>query len=125
MRRPEERGAAPLMGVAVERREAPGPTSLGSRASQRRVWVTRPCRRRAAGRVMVRQRESRKLPGASRRSIPSFEGRKKGQGGPAPLKKSKPPGQRSVGYSRIETGMSWSKRSAPRHEGAAPDVMED
>jgi hypothetical protein len=39
----------------VERREAPGPTSLGSRASKRRVRVTGLCRRRAADRVMVCQ----------------------------------------------------------------------
>jgi hypothetical protein len=29
-----ERGAAPRMGAAVERREAPGPTLLGPRASK-------------------------------------------------------------------------------------------
>src|SRR5437867_1654089 len=36
-------------------------------------------------------------PGASRRSIPSFEGRKKGKGRPGALQKIKISGQRSVG----------------------------
>jgi hypothetical protein len=84
----------------VERREAQGPTSLGPRASKAAGLGNQACRRRAAGRVMVRQRESRKLPGASRRSI-SFGKRKKGQGGPAPFKKIQATGQRSVGFSLV------------------------
>ena len=78
-----EQGAAPDNGVAVERREAQRPTSLGARASKRSPWVTRNGRRRAVGPIArARQRGPRKPPGASRRSIPSLEGRKKGNGVP-------------------------------------------
>src|SRR5436190_9747758 len=71
------------MGVAVERREAPGPTSLGSRVSKRRAWVTRLCRRRAAGRVMVRQGGLAHPLAPSGAPSPRVEDGKKGQGGPA------------------------------------------
>src|SRR3954452_12996890 len=71
-RRAAEAGAAPGNGVAVERREAPPPTSLGA---ERLVSVPGgPIARLAQGR-------SRKPPAASRRSLPSRgEGRKKGVG---------------------------------------------
>ena len=87
------------MGVAVERREAPGPTSLGSRASKRRVWVTRLCRRRAAGRVMVRQGGPLvpwRLPALHSRIT---RGRKKGKARPRP----KEQGRRSYGWSARNT----------------------
>jgi hypothetical protein len=82
----------------VERREAPGPTSLGSRASKRRVWATRLCRRRAADRVMVRQgglANPLAPPGAP---SPRSRDGKKGQGESGALKKIKATGPRSVGY---------------------------
>jgi hypothetical protein len=87
----------------VERREAPGPTSLGSRASKRRVWVTRLCRRRAAGRVMVRQggfAHPLAPPGAP---SPHSRDGKKGQGVPGVLRKSKPRGSRALA-TRISGG---------------------
>src|SRR3954451_6643750 len=77
-RRAAKAGAAPDNGVAVERREAPPPTSLGA---ERLVSVPgEPIARLAQGR-------SRKPPGASRRSMPSRgEGRKKGKDAPASIK---------------------------------------
>src|ERR1700722_11215388 len=77
--------AAPDNGVAVERREAPGPYAKGLARLARRAGGLRQTRLRA-----LRQR-----PGASRRSIPFLGKRKKGNRRVPRLKEL---GERSVGY---------------------------
>ena len=74
----------PTTGIALERREAPGPSQGPARpgtptplkAYGSRNLGVRPAFARPVG-------ELRKLPGASRRSNPLFEGRKKRDYGPA------------------------------------------
>ena len=84
-----ERGVAPDNGVAVEPREAQRPTSLAARTPQATTPGNGDIAVGAIKRTLARSvREPRKLPGASRRSIPSFEGtRKKGDGPPPGPKK--------------------------------------
>ena len=90
-----ERGAAPDNGIAVEPREAQRPTSLAARTPQRRspvtgispwVAVDRKVRQAASSRSVG---EPRKLPGASRRSIPSIEGKRKTGCGPPRARKTR------------------------------------
>ena len=72
----------PDNGIAVERREAPGPTSLGPRARKRQPLVTVDLPWRAPNPAGFGNRR-RSAGGASRRSIPLLGKRKKGNGGPA------------------------------------------
>ena len=62
----------PDNGIALERREAPGPTSLGPRARKRQPLVTGTCRG-APRTPMGSGPGGDPLGGASRRSIASFE----------------------------------------------------
>ena len=71
--RRESRDEVPDNGIAVERREAPGPTSLGPRARKRQPLVTGDLPWRAADPGFGFANERRCARGASRRSIASFE----------------------------------------------------
>ena len=83
-RRPwREQDAVPDNGIAVERREAPGPTSLGPRARKRQPLVTGDLPWRAPNPGFGFGNRRRSAGGASRRSIPLWGKRKKGNGGPA------------------------------------------
>ena len=74
---------APFVPFLVERREAPHPYVIG---------VQRASLRRAAD-PLVRRAPTSLVPGASRRSIPSFRGRrKKGKGRARQPEKVKSPG---------------------------------
>ena len=73
----------PDNGIAVERREAPGPTSLGPRARKRQPLVTGDLPWRAPNPGFGFGNRRRSAGGASRRSIPLWGKRKKGNGGPA------------------------------------------
>ena len=73
----------PDNGIALERREAPGPTSLGLRARKRQPLVTGDLPWRAPNPGFGFANRRRSAGGASRRSISSFGSRKKGKGGPA------------------------------------------
>ena len=93
-----ERGAVPDNGIAVEPREAQRPTSLAARTPQAAdpgngnpPWV-----RRRASQACLKGAVAQH-PGASRRSIPSLEGRRKTGYGPPRGRKNKEYGQRSVG----------------------------
>jgi hypothetical protein len=79
---------APLASSLVERREAPGPTSLGQRARKRHPLVTGDLPWRAADPGFGFANRRRSAGGASRRSIASFErDGKKGKGEPGSPKK--------------------------------------
>ena len=68
----------PDNGIAVEPREAQRPTSLAARTPQAAVLGNGDTAVGAMKRTLARSvGEPRKLPGASRRSIPSFEGSRK------------------------------------------------
>ena len=73
----------PDNGIALERREAPGPTSLGPRARKRQPLVTGDLPWRAADPGFGFANRRRSAGGASRRSIPHLGKRKKGNDGPA------------------------------------------
>jgi hypothetical protein len=77
-----EQDAVPDNGIAVERREAPGPTSLGQRARKRQPLVTGDLPWRAADPGFGFANRRRSAGGASRRSIPLLGKRKKGNGAP-------------------------------------------
>ena len=67
-----ERGAVPDNGIAVEPREAQRPTSLAARTPQAAIPGNGDIAVGAYKRTLARSvGEPRKLPGASRRSIPS------------------------------------------------------
>src|SRR5687767_7042464 len=68
-----EREAVPDNGIALERREAPGPTLLGQRARKRQPLVTGDLPWRAADPGFGFANRRRSAGGASRRSIASFE----------------------------------------------------
>src|ERR671918_321627 len=74
-----EQDAVPDNGIAVERREAPGPTSLGPRARKRQPLVTGDLPWRAADPGFGFANRRRSAGGASRRSTPRSRGRKKGE----------------------------------------------
>ena len=77
-----EQDAVPDNGIALERREAPGPTSLGQRARKRQPLVTGDLPWRAADPGFGFANRRRSAGGASRRSIACFrEGRKRGNAG--------------------------------------------
>ena len=70
-----ERGAVPDNGIAVEPREAQRPTSLAARTPTAAIPGNGDIAVGAIKRALVRPvGEPRKLPGASRRSIPSLRG---------------------------------------------------
>jgi hypothetical protein len=72
-----EQGAVPDNGIAVEPREAQRPTSLAARTPQAAIPGNGDIAVGAIKRALVRPvGEPRKLPGASRRSIPSYRGEK-------------------------------------------------
>jgi hypothetical protein len=73
----------PDNGIALERREAPGPTSLGQRARKRQPLVTGDLPWRAADPGFGFAYERRCARGASRRSIAFSRAKEKGNGGPA------------------------------------------
>jgi hypothetical protein len=73
----------PDNGIAVERREAPGPTSLGPRARKRQPLVTGDLPWRAPNPGFGFGNRRRSAGGASRRSIASFERDGKKGNGPA------------------------------------------
>ena len=97
-RRMTERGAVPDNGIAVEPREAQRPTSLAARTPTAAILGNGDIAVGAIKRTLARSvREPRKLPGASRRSIPSKEGEgKQGCGLPRPPE-IQTAGWRSVG----------------------------
>jgi hypothetical protein len=67
----------PDNGIAVEPREAQRPTSLAARTPQAAILGNGDIAVGATKRTLARSvREPRKLPGASRRSIPSYRGEK-------------------------------------------------
>src|SRR5215208_7124176 len=80
-----EQGAVPDNGIAVEPREAQRPTSLAARTPQAAIPGNGDIAVGAYKRTLARSvGEPRKLPGASRRSIPRVEGRRKnGKDAPA------------------------------------------
>ena len=78
-----EQDAVPDNGIAVERREAPGPTSLGPRARKRQPLVTGDLPWRAPNPGFGFGNRRRSAGGASRRSIASFERDGKKGSGPA------------------------------------------
>ena len=78
-----EQDAVPDNGIAVERREAPGPTLLGPRARKRQPLVTGDLPWRAPNPGFGFGTRGDPRAGASRRSIPLWGKRKKGNGGPA------------------------------------------
>ena len=82
----------PDNGIALERREAPGPTSLGQRARKRQPLVTGDLPWRAADPGFGFANRRRSAGGASRRSIASCESEEKGTGGPARAPEFKAPG---------------------------------
>src|SRR5262245_54617927 len=74
----------PTTGIALERREAPGPTLLGPRARKRQPLVTGDLPWRAPDPVIWVRHRRRSAGGASRRSNPSFRGGKENrEDGPA------------------------------------------
>ena len=79
-----ERGAVPNNDIAVEPREAQRPTSLAARTPIAAIPGNGDIAVGAIKRTLARSvGEPRKLPGASRRSIPSLGRRKKGKDAPA------------------------------------------
>ena len=88
-----EQDAVPDNGIALERREALGPTSLGQRARKRQPLVTGDLPWRAADPGFGFANRRRSAGGASRRSIPLWGKRKKGNGGPARAPEFKVPGR--------------------------------
>jgi len=93
-----EQGAVPDNGIAVEPREAQRPTSLAARTPQAAILGNGDIAVGAIKRALVRPvGEPRKLPGASRRSIPSCRGEKENGMRATPGPKNKQQGQRSVG----------------------------
>ena len=93
-----ERGVAPDNGVTVEPREAQRPTSLAARTPQAAIPGNGDIAVGAIKRALVRPvGEPRKLPGASRRSIPSYRGEKENGMRATPGPKNKEQGPRSVG----------------------------
>ena len=88
----------PDNGIAVEPREAQRPTSLAARTPTAAIPGNGDIAVGAMKRTLARSvREPRKLPGASRRSIPSFEGEWKRETGHPQARKNLEWGQRSVG----------------------------
>ena len=74
----------PDNGIAVEPREAQRPTSLAARTPSAAILGNGDIAVGAMKRTLARSvGEPRKLPGASRRSIPSLGKRKKGKDAPA------------------------------------------
>ena len=93
-----EQGAVPDNGIAVEPREAQRPTSLAARTPSAAILGNGDIAVGAIKRTLARSvREPRKLPGASRRSIPSLRGEKETGMRATPGPNNKEQGQRSVG----------------------------
>src|SRR5262245_7981493 len=83
----------PTTGIALERREAPGPTLLGQRARKRQPLVTGDLPWRVADPGFGFANRRRSAGGASRRSIASFERDGKQGSGPARAPEFKAPGR--------------------------------
>ena len=88
----------PDNGIAVEPREAQRPTSLAARTPTAAIPGNGDIAVGAMKRTLARSvREPRKLPGASRRSIPSLRGNGNRDAGRPQARKNLEWGQRSVG----------------------------
>jgi hypothetical protein len=96
----------PDNGIALERREAPGPTLLGPRARKRQPLVTGDLPWRAPNPGFGFGNRRRSAGGASRRSIPLLGKRKKGNGGPARAPEFK---------ARVREALAECKRSMRAH----------
>jgi hypothetical protein len=88
-----EQGAVSDNDTALERREAPGPTSLGQRARKRQPLVTGDLPWRAADPEFGFANRRRSAGGASRRSIPREREKENREDGPARVPELKPRGE--------------------------------